>query len=87
MLVCVLGCATQKGNYMNRIKEIRLKRGFTQTQVGDAIGVRPNVLSQYETGVRTPSRLAWYALSMFYRVDQAWLEGLEDEKTLNGCDR
>ena len=72
---------------MNRLKEIRLERGYTQTHVSDSIGVGQNVLSQYETGVRHPSRLAWYALSVFYRVNQAWLEGLEDEKTPNSRHR
>lgn len=72
---------------MNRLKEIRLERGYTQTHVSDSIGVGQNVLSQYETGVRHPSRLAWYALSAFYRVNQAWLEGFEDKKTPNGGHR
>lgn len=38
----------------NRIKELRLERGMTLKELGKALGVRDNTLSQYETGKRNP---------------------------------
>lgn len=38
----------------NRIKELRLERGMTLKELGEALGVRDNTLSQYETGKRNP---------------------------------
>ena len=37
-----------------RIKETRIKKGLTQQQVADSIGVTYQNISQYERGVRTP---------------------------------
>lgn len=37
-----------------KIKECRIKKGLTQKQLGDLIGVSPVMISQYETGIRKP---------------------------------
>lgn len=37
-----------------KIKECRIKKGLTQKQLGNLIGVSPVMISQYETGIRNP---------------------------------
>lgn len=37
-----------------RLREIRIKRGFTQEQLGEIIGVTKGTISLYESGQRTP---------------------------------
>ena len=40
---------------MLNIREHRKRVGFTQTQIAEKLGVRSNAVSQWETGVRSPS--------------------------------
>ena len=44
---------------MNRIRELRTARGWTQTQLGKRIGAAKNTISGYENGERqiTPSTI------------------------------
>ncbi len=37
-----------------RLREIRIERGYTQEQLGDIIGVTKGSISLYESGQRTP---------------------------------
>lgn len=39
---------------MNRIKEMRTKRGMTQVQLANALGVNEVTIVRYETGGRKP---------------------------------
>lgn len=38
-----------------RLKEIRLKRGVSQQEIADSLGLARNTVSGYETGVSEPS--------------------------------
>lgn len=38
----------------NHIREYRVKNGYTQSQLGDIIGVSKNTISQYELGYFDP---------------------------------
>ena len=38
----------------DRIKKIRRKKGFSQTELGDRIGVSQQVITNYERGIREP---------------------------------
>lgn len=40
---------------MQELRSIRLKRGYTQTQLADAIGVNQQIVSKYECGLCYPS--------------------------------
>ncbi len=37
-----------------RIKKIRRKKGFSQTELGERIGVSQQVITNYERGIREP---------------------------------
>ncbi len=39
---------------MIALKEYRLKKGFTQKQIAEALGVVPSCVTQWENGVRNP---------------------------------
>lgn len=39
---------------MIALKEYRLKKGFTQKQIAEALGVVPSCVTQWESGVRHP---------------------------------
>ena len=40
---------------MNKLHNMRKSKGLTQTEVAIAVGVKPNTISQYELGKRTPN--------------------------------
>lgn len=39
---------------MKGLKRVREAAKMSQTELADKIGVKPNAVSQYESGVRTP---------------------------------
>lgn len=48
------------------IRSYRINSGLTQAQVADRVGVSPNAVSQWETGVRSPCvRHIWMMASLF----------------------
>lgn len=58
-----------------KLKECRLKYGYSQKQVSEKIGVSPSIVSSYETGERTPSTDVLLALSRLYNVSTDHLLG------------
>ncbi len=60
---------------MNRIKEVRKKKGLSLQQVADAVGVGSNTISRYETGKREPKLETWQALADFFDVSVPYLKG------------
>lgn len=64
---------------MNRIKEVRKKKGLSLQQVADAVGVGNNTISRYETGKREPKLETWQALANFFDVTVPYLQGIDEE--------
>lgn len=64
---------------MNRIKEVRKKKGLSLQQVADAVGVGNNTISRYETGKREPKLETWQALANFFNVTVPYLQGIDKE--------
>lgn len=60
---------------MNRIKEIRKKKGLSLQQVADAVGLGNNTISRYETGKREPKLETWNKLADYFHVPVAYLKG------------
>lgn len=52
-----------------RVKEARLKKGLSQQQVADALGVSKVSVCGYEKGTRTPSLEIFDALTEFLEID------------------
>ena len=44
----------------DRIKQVRKSKNLTQTAFGEIIGVKGNTVTNYETGLRTPTDAVIY---------------------------
>lgn len=64
---------------MNRLKEIRKKKGLSLQQVADAVGLGNNTISRYETGKREPKLEMWQKLADIYGVSVPYLQGIDKE--------
>lgn len=64
---------------MERLRELRLKRGMTQTQVGDLIGVSCVTIGRYEAGEREPSNAKIAALADYFGVSVDYLMGHDEQ--------
>lgn len=60
---------------MTPIKTARLMRGISQAQLADTLGILPQSLSSYESGVRTPGPKLLPLLADVLGVDEAYLRG------------
>jgi len=54
--------------FANRLKSIRMQRGFTQQALGDALGVSKSIISQYEKGKKKPGSATLVALARVFGV-------------------
>ena len=63
-----------------RLKELRLKKGVSQTEVGDVIGVCRSAICQYEKGVRLPNAEDLVKLANYFNVSVDDLLGLEEKQ-------
>lgn len=64
---------------MNRIKEVRKKKGLSLQQVAEAVGLGNNTISRYETGKREPKLETWNKLAEYFNVPTSYLMGLSDD--------
>lgn len=63
---------------MNRLRELRLKKGLTIKELGQKINIAPAYLSQLETGTRKISRNMISVFCNFYNVKPNEILGYED---------
>lgn len=70
-------------NFGNKLKELRLKFGFTQRQLAERIGVTSSVISYYERQERYPSPDVVIRLSYIFHTSTDFLLGLEDKNLLD----
>ena len=52
-----------------RVRKLREERGLTQSELGDAIGVRQSTVSEIERGGNQPSILVLRKLSEHFKVN------------------
>ena len=62
-----------------RLKEIRLEKGFTQKQLAIAVGLTETALCNYEKGIREPSLDVFKQLCIVLEVSSDYLLGLTDD--------
>ena len=60
-----------------RLQEQRKLSKLSQKEVAKAIGVSPSIISNYESGERTPSVECLMALAGLYRCSTDYLLGLD----------
>ena len=66
---------------MNRLKELRLKRGLSQQELAKKVGISNQSISSYEKGVRKPKIEAWEKIADYFGVSIAYLQGRYDHLT------
>lgn len=65
---------------MNRIKELRQKKGDSVKKVADEVGLSQSMLSSYENGTRSPrDDETWGRLANYFGVSISYLMGLTDK--------
>lgn len=62
-------------NLPEKLKELRIKYGYSQKQVAAKIGVSPSIVSGYETGERTPSLEVLLSISYLFNCSTDYLLG------------
>lgn len=67
-------------NVENRIKELRLERGLTLREMGNALDIRDNTLSQYENGKRSPQLGLIQEIANFFDVSVEYLLKSSDQR-------
>ena len=63
--------------FTERLKELRLKKGLTQTELGEKVGVKQNSFTNWENGKREPSFENLIKLADLLEVSLDWLFGRE----------
>lgn len=64
-----------------RLKTLRMQRGYSQRKVAGIIGVASSVMSAYEAGDKTPSIEKLLAISSLYHVSVDYLLGADKKDT------
>ena len=60
---------------MNRLKELRQKRGLLQSDIAKIIDKSDRAVGQYEREERDPSSETWIKLANFFNVSLDYLLG------------
>lgn len=56
-----------------RIKELRKSLKLTQADFGARVGIKGNTITNYETGIRTPSDAVILSICREFGVSESWL--------------
>ena len=65
-------------NVFERIKELRLEKNLTQTELAKATGISQNAIAQWENRKRTPNIFAVITLSRYFEFTTDYLLGEKD---------
>lgn len=69
--------------FSERIKELRLEKNLTQTQLGEIIGVKHFSIYSYEKGRACPEMKGLVALADYFDVSMDYLAGRTDKRETN----
>ena len=69
--------------FSERIKELRLEKNLTQTQLGVFIGVKHFSIYSYEKGRACPEMRGLVALADYFDVSMDYLAGRTDKRETN----
>lgn len=64
--------------FKDRIKELRIKKNFSQQRLADILDVNKQTISQYERGVRFPTKENLEALCDAFNVSSDYLLGRDN---------
>ncbi|MBR7164246.1 MAG: helix-turn-helix transcriptional regulator [Clostridia bacterium] len=63
-------------HYNDRIRDLREERKLTQQQISEVLGIRQQVYSKYELGVRSLPLEHLIKLCKYYDASADWILGL-----------
>lgn len=66
----------------NRLKALRKKRGLSQKQVADRLGVTRSTISSYERNTKVPSLEVLEGLAILYRSSADYILGLDHRRNI-----
>lgn len=66
----------------DRIKQVRKSQKLTQTAFGEKIGVKGNTVTNYETGLRTPTDAVIKSICREFDVSEEWLRTGKGKPTI-----
>lgn len=66
--------------YAQKLKELRLERGYSQEDIAKVLQTTQQYYGKYEKGVRPLPIIHLVTLCQFYKVSSDWLLGLNEEK-------
>lgn len=69
--------------FSERIKELRLEKSLTHTQLGEIIGVKHFSIYSYEKGRACPEMKGLVALADYFEVSIDYLTGRSDRRKIN----
>lgn len=64
--------------FAERLKELRLEKGFSQAQLSKATGISQNAITYWENQQRVPNAKAIIILARYFKVSTDYLLGEED---------
>ncbi len=72
--------------FADTLKNLRTKKGLTQTQLADRLWLNKSIISAYENEQRMPSLDVLIKLSYEFNVSMEYLLGIEKNKTIDISD-
>ena len=67
----------------NRIKDLRLQKGLSQSELAKKVGISNQIISFYENNKREPKIENWQKLADFFGVSVPYLQGISNIKDLD----
>ena len=65
-----------------RIKQLRLSRGMTQTELAKVMSVTRSSVNAWEMGISVPTAAKLVELSLFFHVSTDYLLGMDDTESV-----
>ena len=65
--------------FVERLKELRIEKGLTQTQLAKELRVNQRTISNWEVGERQPDLDTLEVIAKYFNVSYDYLLGLTDE--------
>ena len=72
--------------FAENLKNLRTKKGLTQSQLADRLWLNKSIISAYENEQRMPSLDVLIKLSYEFNVSMEYLLGIEKNKTIDISD-
>lgn len=65
-------------DFKERLKELRMKRGYSQSELAHSLGISKSTISMLEVGSRQPSKEMMELIADYFNVTLDYLMGKDD---------